>query len=136
MKYATKLATIVMLLTGLPASAAYITLEDDDRGWYRDTGFTELPNQNYLVGGCAGDGCGAPVAEYRKFFLFDISTVDRPITGARVLLWMPQDGFLSPTGNETFELFHVQTNLDELGQRWGEDIFDDLGSGTSYSAHV
>jgi hypothetical protein len=136
MKTITMIGAVAALLAALPASASYITLEDSDRGWYWDTGYTETANTNYLVGECTEDACGFDFAEYRNFFIFDLSSIDHRIVGGSLHLWQPSGGFLSPTGSEVYQLFDVVTDLDELGQRWGVDIFDDLGTGTSYGAYV
>jgi hypothetical protein len=115
-------------------SATVVALEDEDRGWYDDEGVHELYVTNYIVGECTADACGFPFSEYRNYFIFDLSRVDRRIAGASLRLWLPAGGFTSPTGSEVFQLFDVVTDLEELGQRWGEDIFQDLGTGTSYGA--
>jgi hypothetical protein len=52
-----------------------------------------------------------------------------------LLLWQPDGGFVSPTGSETYELFHVEFAAD-LGFRFGVDIFEDRGTGTSYGAYA
>jgi hypothetical protein len=126
----------VALLTMLPASSASVTLQDGRRGWYRDTGYTEVGNSNYLVGECTPDACGFAFAEYRNFFLFDVSAIDQRIASASLLLWLPPGGFISPTDSEVYELFDVLTDPDDLGRFWGVEIFDDLGTGTSYGSHV
>jgi hypothetical protein len=127
---------VALLLATQAASGAYVTMEDENRGWYRDTGYTEVANTNYLAGECTENACGFAHAVYRNFFLFDLSQVDQRIVNASLRLWFPEEGLRSPTDMEIYELFDVVTDLDELGQRWGVDIFEDLGTGTSYGTYV
>jgi hypothetical protein len=136
MNAVTTIGTALVLLTTLPASAATVTLKDRDRGWYNDEGVHELYNTNYLAGDCTPDACGFAFSTYRNYFLFDLSRLHHRIVSATLRLWVPEGGLRSPTDTETFQLFDVVTDLDELGQRWGEDIFEDLGTGTTYGTYI
>jgi hypothetical protein len=137
MRLLTASSAVLALLAAGAAAGASITLEAERQGWYRDTGYTDGPgNPNYLAGECDEMCSYTDFAEYRNFFIFDLSAVPGRTTAARLLLWVPENGFVSPTGSEIYELFHVETPLDELGQRWGEGIFADLGAGTRYGAYT
>jgi hypothetical protein len=138
MKIVKSTATVVMLLAALPASAAYVTLDDVGRGWYMDQGYTEgLTNPNYGAGECTRDPCGLfDYAEYRNYFIFELGSIDRVITSATLWLWLPEDGFVSPTGSETYGLFDVDTAPDLLGRHSDVGIFDDFGTGRSYGTYI
>jgi hypothetical protein len=129
------LAAIALLGAALPVSAASVTLTTRDQGWYKDTGVAEAGNWNYLAGHCSADSCSF-FNEYRNFFIFDLSRVTGRITSATLYLWMPESGFVSPTGSETYQLFSVETPADEVGARWGVDIFEDLGAGVGYGSYT
>jgi hypothetical protein len=132
------IAGAVALFGFRPACAAYVSFEDVGRSWYRDSGYTEgLTNPNYLAGECTVNRCDVGNdGEYRNFFVFYLPPIDRVITSASLRLWLPEDGFVSPTGSETYQLFDVATPPYLLGRRWGVDTFTDLGTGRTYGAYT
>lgn len=58
-------------------------------------------------------GAGAPVAPdtYRNFLVFDLSSVDGPVVGAALQLFLPTGSYLSPDGSETFVVYDVSTSI-------------------------
>lgn len=128
---------LAALLAAVPAQAAPIVIDATDSGWYDDGGDHFATNENYLV--------GMRGAEYRNFFLFDLSAlVGVTIDAAELWLENPNDiigpGFDSPDAFETYALYDVgPTSLATLtiggpGSPVGEAVFADLGSGTSYGS--
>lgn len=101
-----------------------------DRGWYRDTGFHNPGNNNYIAGLCSD--CGGPI--FRNFFVFDIP-VGIAINSAVLSLNTATYDSLNPT--EIYTLFDVNTDLNSLlGGTGGIAAYDDLGSGSVYGSRV
>jgi hypothetical protein len=122
--------SVLLAVAGL-ARADIITLNAVDRGFYDGAVYT-VGNTNYVVGDPIDDE-----PEYRNFMVFDLSGVTLRITGAELILYNPTNGFGSDTGQETYDLFDVTTDIDTLRDgTGGSTTFDDLGTGTSYGSYV
>jgi hypothetical protein len=113
-----------------------VTLDAIERGWYDETGFHLPPNTSYLCGDGRGPSCGCAGGDYRDFFVFDLTGITRTIQRARLLLWLPDTGFVSGEGSELYELFDVTTDIDELTGGGGTEAHADLGSGVSYGSRA
>ncbi|MGL6076811.1 MAG: PEP-CTERM sorting domain-containing protein [Fimbriiglobus sp.] len=147
-----KLALGLIAVMAMAGSAKADFLNATTRGWYDDTGLTEVNvnvggvggNNNYTAGrycliGDKGELLGH--VAIRNFFVFDLSTVSVPVASARLHLWNrdfinePPDfvghGFESPDAFETYTLFDVSTPLASLtGGSGGLAAYGDLGTGT------
>ncbi len=120
---------IVLTLNGVP-------LTSDDSGWYRN-GLSPIHYsgyQNYLV---AQPGEG-DAAEYRNFFVFDISGLRAPVLSASLTLFSYQ-----VTTDATYTLRHVMTETHQLIDGTNPPVlprvfpagaFSDLGEGTIYGS--
>ena len=125
--------------------AAVVTLDAVARGWYIDDGIANgnpafEKDRNYLVGDAASTP-GIPRQINRNFFVFDLSDVIGEITGASLNLFNPANGFSSQDAFENYAVFDVTTDITTLithttGQVEGVAIYNDLGSGTQYGAHI
>ena len=109
---------------GVPAGNT-LTLNWIDSGWWDSTGFHDSTNPNYLAGLAEG-------VQYRNFTVFDLSAVSQPISAATLNLFNPE--YVSPDPTETYTLFDVSTPISMLttSSSGRTDIFNDLGTGTSY----
>jgi hypothetical protein len=108
-------------------NGASVTVNWADSGWWNNAGLHTASNKNYIAG-----------RAFHDYFVFNLGAVSQPITAAQLRLEMPTDGYNSNDSTETFALFDVSTPLAEL-QASGTgrlDIFNDLGSGTSYGSRV
>jgi hypothetical protein len=112
--------------------ADYVTVEISatDTGWYDDNGNHTPTVEAYSVGNVYSD-------QYtRNFFIFDLSSIARPIVSARLFATNPADGFSSPEPPETWTLFDVTTPVPTLvtGGSGQIGIYNDLGGGATYGA--
>lgn len=127
------LACLSVLLAGFcPISAAVITFDATDSGWYRSVdGFHDPVNENFFVG---GDPNAA--AEFRDFFVFDLFSQPVPGTILSVTLRiqnLPLDNTAaSPQGGETYEVFGFGGSIGDL--TGGTSSFGDLGSGAFFGS--
>jgi hypothetical protein len=113
-----------------PASAAVITFDATDSGWYRSTdGFHNPGNENFFVGADPNAR-----AEFRNFFVFDLASMPVPGNILSVTLRVenvPLDTTEgSPQGGEFYEVFDFTGALGDL--TGGTSSFGDLGTGTSF----
>ena len=124
-------------LHATPASAALIQINATDTGAYQSNGNHTASLQNYLTGQSGN--------EYRSFFVFDLSNVAAPITGATLNLYNPNtdphpccQGYRSPQATETFNLYDVNTSLPTVtgGGTGLTNVFDDLGTGSLFGSYV
>src|SRR5262249_38109804 len=65
------------------AGSNTLTLDWTDSGWWDSTGAHTSTNKNYIVG-----QSGAP-RQFRDFFVFDLTSVTQPITGAELRVYNP-----------------------------------------------
>jgi len=119
------------------------TLSATHMGWYTQAGASELAltgGTNYFAGFTAGDG-----RTFNNFFVFDLSSVSNPITGATLSLYNPTaatdggNGFESDLTNAAlYTLWDVSTSISKLesGQISSVSTFGDLGSGTTYGNYT
>ncbi len=122
----------VLLAWTCPLSAAVITFDATDSGWYRSTdGFHDPSNENFFVGADPNAG-----AEFRNFFVFDLSSQPVPGTIFSVTLRIENvplsDTAASPQGGETYEVFGFGGAIGDL--TGGTSSFGDLGSGASFGS--
>jgi hypothetical protein len=136
MKRVALLLTIGLGLTALPASAQLVFLEAIDCGFYSWDGNHYPGNTNYV----AGDIAAAGVAEYRNFFVFDLSGVTGTVAHAALQIYNPSDppdpgnGFNSPDPYERYSVQEVTTDIATLtaGGSGLVSVFGDLGDGTVF----
>lgn len=73
--------------------------------------------------------------EYRSYFVFNVSTVSQPVTGAKLRLLNKR--YYSTENRETVELFDVDTPAPVVvGGYQRQDIFRDLGEGQVYGTQT
>ena len=116
---------------GYVDSAAQVTLAATDSGWYDSFGEHSSFNKNYITGYEFG-------TIYHDYFVFDESNLARTVLDAKLQAFNPDGGFFSDKPTETYSLFDVTTPLSQLeADNFGRtDIFNDLGSGTSYGSQT
>jgi hypothetical protein len=131
---------VLVLLMGAAADATTIVINATDSGWYDDTGSHTQSNENYLVGWRG--------AEYRNFFVFDLTAI--PVTdtvvSATLRLFNPAislpailaNGYSSPDLSETYEVVEVTTPVPLLilGGTLLTPIYNDLGDGTVFGTRA
>lgn len=122
----------------LNGTAHAVVLPAVDHGWYDDSGDHSPSNDNYLV----GEG-GAELEFYHDWFVFDLSSISGPVTGATLRAYnvdtsvAPEDGYQSPDPSETWTLYDVSTSIADLvGGTGGLSAYNDLASGTTYGSTV
>jgi hypothetical protein len=121
-----------LLASASTATAAIITLDAIDSGWYDETGSHNPLNRNYIVGQnriCPGPDC----LTFRNWFAFDLAGVGN-VTGATLRLYT--SNYSSPDATETYTLFDVGTPVATLrgGGAGLVGIFNDLGTGATYGS--
>ena len=114
-----------------------IEIDASDSGWYTHAGYHGPDNTNYMVGECAPPQCSQSVV-FRNFLVFDLTTVAGQILTASLMIENPDDGYESADSFETWTVFDVSTPITTLvaGGSGLTDIYDDLGSGTSYGSAI
>lgn len=118
----------VVTLTG--TCFDHVISASDRRGWYREDGFSDPPNDNYFTGHAEAEGM-----EFRSFFIFDLPNLPpgKKFKSAELHLSNPSDGYVSPDATETLEIREVTTPPDELdGGTGGVAAFADLGDGVPF----
>ncbi|MEM9387846.1 MAG: hypothetical protein AAGA68_22525 [Pseudomonadota bacterium] len=122
---------VLIALVSSAATALAVDLPSVDRGWYSAEGEHTVDNENYIVG-----KNGAML--FHNFFVFDPTGIPRPITGARLRLYVPDlGGLVTDEGVETFEVFTVDTPVEVLVDgTGGESAYADLASGISLGQTV
>ena len=138
-------ACLITLLTGVLncslISAQSVVIPYTDRGWYTDTGFHEVGNDNYFVGDERGPGCFPCSSDIRNFFVFNLAGVTQPISSAKLALVVPGPlpvaGYNSPDTSENFELRDVVTSITALmNGTGGIAAHADLGDGVVYGSRT
>ena len=123
-------AAAFMGLACTASASLIVTLDHDDRGWYRSNGTHSPVNTNYTNGGIGNN-------EYRNFFVFDLSGVSGTILSAYLHLAMPNNGYRSPDSTETYRVQDVTTSIASLiAGTGGVAAFNDLGSGTVFGSQT
>ncbi len=134
------LSLLALLLVAGRAGAATIVIDATDSGWYDDSGSHTQSNENYLVGWRG--------AEYRNFFVFDLTAI--PLTdtvvSATLRLFEPAvdlptifaDGYDSPDASENVEVVQVTTPAPVLilGGTLLTTTYDDLADGTPFGSRA
>jgi hypothetical protein len=122
-----------LLLGVCSVPAATIVFDATDSGWYRSSdGFHNPANENFFAGADSG-------AEFRNFFLFDLSTQAVPGNVLAVTLRIenvPLDDpatAASPQGGETYSVFEVLASPATVSAG-GAGVFADLGDGTLFGS--
>lgn len=140
------LSTLLLGAALTPATVKADFINSTSRGFYADTGFTEvnLGNNNYVAGRLDVSGNASTFQVFRDFFVFDLTTRTLPVTSATLRLFnpafdatIPGSGFESFRTSETFSLFDVSTPTATLTSgAGGVSAFNDLGTGTSFGSTV
>jgi hypothetical protein len=112
-------------------SQSPFTPGQEDQGYYQLTEARTV-NSNYFVGQI--DGGGGRVAVWRNFFTFDLGSLDPGLEIVSATLQLRRYSSATGFGDVTYQLWDVATDAQALNQTTAIDlnIFDDLGSGTSY----
>lgn len=119
--------TVFLSLVGMAtfANASLISIDSLDTGHYGQTNYHTPSNVNYIVYNFANQA--------RNFAVFDLSQVHDTILSATIAYYNPASGFSSSNHSLTFELFDVDTNIEDiLAGNSDSDVFNDLGTGVSY----
>ncbi|MEO0422737.1 MAG: hypothetical protein AAF184_10405 [Pseudomonadota bacterium] len=125
MKPATCLLLACLTAASLPVVAQDIVAID--RGWYDSDGFHDPDNPNYI----AGEFLDRSIAH--NFFVFDLAGVSEEITNAGLRLFVPENGFVTDEGFETYSLFEVTSEIDALiAGAGGTEAHADLAGGVLY----
>ncbi|HYE63971.1 MAG TPA: Calx-beta domain-containing protein, partial [Pyrinomonadaceae bacterium] len=118
------------------AMQTVFTLNALDSGWYNGFGnYNDNPdipdNDNYLCGRVSS-------TEFRNFFVFDLSNVKGTVRNATLRVLNPDLGYRSLDSSETYTIYDVSTAVSVLRTpaTGRTDIFDDLGSGTTFGSVV
>jgi hypothetical protein len=128
-----KLGAVALLaMCGSAVAGPTIDLDAVDRGWYDEQGDHTPGNLNYIVGRSAVNH------QWHNWFVFDLSSVAGQVQSLSLTLTVPAaNGYRSPDPSETYEMFDVTTDLDDLvNGTGGLGAFNDLASGVSYGTHV
>jgi hypothetical protein len=105
-------------------------LEHVGRSWYDELGEFNPLNDNYFAGNTS-------FKEYRNFFVFDLSSIDGEILSMQLEVFNPRFGYFSNDPSETYGLFDVSTDPQDLiAGIGGIPAFVDMGTGVSYGTHV
>jgi hypothetical protein len=129
------IALTVVLTFGVTSMAETIRFDSIDRGWFRNTGFHASDNMNTLTG-LYFKGTGPLI--YHSFFVFDLTAINSPITGGELVLEL--ENFTSLDKFESFTVYDVTAENTELllsdlvSDTTGQNIFEDLGSGSVYTS--
>jgi len=127
---------LIVLCLGLAlptlASAQDIrTFDAEDSGWYRDDGFHDVDNTNYLTGIFDFTNIRS---ERNSFFVFDLSSITF-VDSATMRLFLPTGGYVSPDSTETFSLFDFTGDpADLINGNGGIAAFDDLADGNTFGS--
>ncbi|MGC4046459.1 MAG: hypothetical protein QM758_21925 [Armatimonas sp.] len=119
------------LITSIPANAQILNAVD--QGWFT-VGSHSSSNNNYFTGQSG--------AEYRSWFVFDLTGVNSMITSASLNLFNPSvatsggNGYFSPDASETYQVTSTSTAVGMFGPSYSgapaQAIFDTLGTGTLF----
>lgn len=98
----------------------------NNQGWWNNKQTNPNPvNTNYFAGRQLGDES----EEFRNYFSFDLSGISGIVVSARleVVRYLSREG-------AAYQLFDVSTSPEDLARRQiiDLDVFNDLGTGTSY----
>ena len=74
---------LVCAFLAAPGSAAVVTVNATDSGWYDDTGFHDPSNINYLVGNPV---FSPSFVDHHNFFVFDLASISGTVTSAILVL--------------------------------------------------
>jgi hypothetical protein len=131
-------ATLAVLTVALEhLNAATIILNAVDSGHYSDAGSHLSSNKNYGVDKFL-NGSNVLVDSDRNYFVFDLTGVIGPITGATLVVSNPQSG--NSTSGLVFGVESVATSIPSLegdhssNSSDGLAIFNDLGAGNAYGS--
>lgn len=106
----------------------------DNQGWWSNEHVNLAGNVSYLVGQYTDDN--GKVGDMNNFFVFDISTLNEPVTSA--VLQLQSFNAIAGVGVTTilYSLFDVTTEISVLNQKGAPvlAIYNDLGSGTYYGS--
>ncbi len=129
----------VTIALATPSNAALLELGASNQAWYRQDGaniFELSPElgaiSNTFTGFRQFVGNG-PYFEYRSYFVFDVSSLQAPITRGSLLL--SQREYYSTASAEEITLYDVKTPAADLLKAppgKGVQIFQDLGTGQVY----
>jgi len=97
-----------------------------NQGWWSDRNIQDKHNDNYIVGACCGKD-----QHYRDFFTFDLSELRAHVVSAQLRV---NTGLIRGQGVHTLGLFDVSTPAEivNTSREKSPEIFNDLGTGTSY----
>lgn len=108
-------------------SATYIN-NAIDQGWYTLGGSNSGSNTSYIIGEVGAD-------IYRNWFAFDLSSINL-LAGESIIsasLTVLKGGYRGDA-QEEWALTSIESNVSDLINGTGLDIFDDLANGSAYGA--
>lgn len=123
------LVAALLVVSIATASAATITINATDAGWYRDDG------RNGGSGTAGSYAAGGSGNVFRNWFVFDVSGITN-ITGATLHLFDPSYlGFPGTNLEQPFQISSVSTPVSTLrSTETSVDIFNELGAGTPFGS--
>ncbi len=102
----------LLLAFAISASAAAITVDTSDRGYYYSYDFSDATNKNYITGQI---NVGASTVYFHSFFAFNALTgLTGPIVGATLNLYNPVAGYSSSQPSETLDIDGFSGNVAQL----------------------
>ncbi|MGF1524968.1 MAG: hypothetical protein ACFBSF_21795 [Leptolyngbyaceae cyanobacterium] len=130
--FVSPLIAVTAIATGEVAHAATFSIGADSQGWFRQDGATNA-NPGLIANTFTGT---FEELEHRSFFTFDVSGLTSPIQGGKLRLL--QEFYFSGDPSETVTAFDVSAPAETLVENppliQGQEIFEDLGSGSIYGA--
>ncbi len=102
----------LLLAFAISASAAAITVDTGDRGYYYSYDFSDATNKNYITGQI---DVGASTVYFHSFFAFNaLSGLTGPIVGATLNLYNPVGGYSSAQPSEMLTIDGFSGNVAQL----------------------
>ncbi|HEY8352856.1 MAG TPA: PEP-CTERM sorting domain-containing protein [Sphingomonadales bacterium] len=137
-------AVFAFSITGTPelhltTDGGEVIVQATHTGWYREDGYHQNINPNYLTGFCSSsDACRGDDRNYRSFFAFDLANVSGSILSASLSIGNPAQGLHTTEPSLLLNIHEVLTAFDDLVATHTDatDIFEDLGDGTLFGSYT
>jgi hypothetical protein len=120
---------VVCGLATVSAQSATVVVDANNTGAYRNSGFHDSSNLNFIVGKIG-------TLQFHNFFVFDLSGVQGKVKSASLSVYSPEFSYNSTDASETYTVFDVSTPVSTLtaDNANAVDIFNDLGSGAAFGS--
>lgn len=123
-------ASLAMLASVAPASAATVEILAVDNGWYRSDGVHSPSNPNIIEGNLG-------TFDYNNWFLFDLSNLMGEVVSATLTIFGGNGNYTGPESSATYSAYDVTTDLGLLQSGLGGvSAYADLGTGVQYGSTV